>query len=362
MPLLANYGGTLQNWALQQVLKRMGHEPITLRFPAEYQGMSTSRYWLRVYPEQLVRYIAHRLLGRKYDKPELIGQWRKRIVGMERFVTEHINVTDFLPNLTMDDVRRYGVEALVVGSDQIWRPVMYDVVKYYFCGFAKDSSIPRIAYAPSIALYKWPHKEEVTAQLRELIKQFAALSVRESSSVPLLKENLGVDAKWVLDPTMLLTKVDYIDLCESVPLNREPFVFAYFLDITSAKNDLAVKVAEKLGCSIRYLTAGKVAAGDTIEKWLANFRDARYVVTDSFHGTIFSILFNNNFFSIYNMIRGKARMDNLRILTGLNDCFVSEEDIPDLLIEDDNEINYSMVEEKINNMRLFSIDYLEHNL
>ena len=62
--------------------------------------------------------------------PLTIGAWKKSVRGIERFVDEHICVTEYLPNLNMDDVERYGVEAIVVGSDQIWRPVMYDAVKY----------------------------------------------------------------------------------------------------------------------------------------------------------------------------------------------------------------------------------------
>ena len=295
MPLCANYGGTLQNWALQQVLIRMGHEPITLRFPVMYQGMSSLHYWTKVFPMQAMRFVAHKFVGGKYEMPLAIGLWKESVRGMERFVDEHINVTEYLPNLSMDDVRRYGVEALIVGSDQIWRPVMYDAVKYYFLGFTGDSDILRVAYAPSVALDKWPYKEEVTVKLRELIKKFSAVSVREASSVQLVKENLGVDAQWVLDPTMLLKKEDYIDVCKNEPESNEPFVFAYILDMTDEKRQMAEKTAKTLGCGVRYLSADKVKKEDTIEKWLANFRDAKYVITDSYHGTVFSLIFQKQF-------------------------------------------------------------------
>ena len=86
MPLCANYGGTLQNWALQQVLKRMGHEPITLRFPVMYQGMTAMHYWTRVFPMQAARYVAHKFIG-GYEMPLTIGPWKKSVAGMERFVS-----------------------------------------------------------------------------------------------------------------------------------------------------------------------------------------------------------------------------------------------------------------------------------
>lgn len=357
MPLCANYGGTLQNWALQQVLKKIGHEPITLRFPVVYQGMSSVYYWCRVFPMQFARFVAHKFVGGKYEMPPTIGLWKKSVSGMERFVDEHINVTEYLPNLSMDDVRRYGVEALIVGSDQIWRPVMYDAVKYYFLGFTGDSDILRIAYAPSVALDKWPYREGVTVQLRELIKKFSAVSVREESSIKLVKDNLGVDAQWVLDPTMLLEKENYVDVCKNVPKCNEPFVFAYILDMTDDKKAMAEKVARVCGCSVKYLTADRVKEDDTIEKWLANFRDAKFVITDSYHGTVFSLIFQKQFYCFYNTYRGNARMDSLKKISGLNDRFITN-----FIDAMETSIDYTSVEDRVNIMRKSSWDYLEASL
>ena len=354
MPLCANYGGTLQNWALQQVLKKMGHEPITLRFPVMYQGMSSIQYWTKVFPLQAARYIYHKFRGGKYEMPLTIGPWKKSVSGMERFVYEHINVTEYLPKLNMDDVRRYGIDALVVGSDQIWRPVLYDAVKYYFLGFTGDSNILRIAYAPSIALDEWPFKPEVTVQLKELVRNFSVISVREKSSVQLVKDNLGVDAQWVLDPTMLLKMEDYLDLCKDVPISKEPFVFAYILDMTVEKRKMSELAAKEFGCGVKYLSADKVKEGDTIEKWLANFRDAKYVITDSYHGTVFSLIFQKQFYCFFNIMRGNARMDSLKEISGLKDRFVSNS--VNLAAE---KIDFTIVEKKINRMKECSIQFLK---
>lgn len=358
MPLCANYGGTLQNWALQQVLKRMGHEPITLRFPVMYQGMSSLHYWTRVFPMQAARYVAHKFIGGKYEMPLTIGPWKKSVRGMERFVDEYINVTEYLPNLNMDDVRRYGLEALVVGSDQIWRPVKYDAVKYYFLGFTGDSDILRIAYAPSVALEEWPYKPEVTVQLRELVKKFSAVSVREKSSVKLVKDNLGVDAEWVLDPTMLLKKEDYLEVCKDELKNNEPFVFAYILDVSEEKRKMAEQTAKQLGCSVKYLSADKVKESDSIEKWLANFRDAKYIITDSYHGTVFSLIFQKEFYCFYNKYRGNARMDSLKEISGLEERFISEA----VKVGTDRTIDYAKAEERLLRMKAESRRFLEENL
>ena len=357
MPLCANYGGTLQNWALQQVLIRMGHEPITLRFPVVYQGMSLAHYWLKVFPKQALSSFVHIIKGGVYEKPLTMGKWKKSVSGMEQFVDEHINVTEYLPNLNMDDVRRLGIHALIVGSDQIWRPVKYDAVKYYFLGFAKDSDILRIAYAPSVALEEWPYKPEVTALLRELIKKFSAVSVREKSSVQLVKNYLGVDAQWVLDPTMLLKKEDYLEVCKNVPQKEDAFVFAYILDMTKDKWKMVEQTAKQLGCSVRYLSSDKVKADDTIEKWLANFRDAKLVITDSYHGTVFSLLFQKQFYCFFNNYRGNARMESLKEISGLDRRFVNmaKEQL-------DDKIDYDKVEERIEAMRKESLSFLTMSL
>lgn len=353
MPLCANYGGTLQNWALQQVLKKMGHDPITLRFPVMFQGISSLHYWTRVFPIQALRFVAHKFIEGKCEMPLTIGLWKKNVSGMERFVNEHINVTEYLPNLNMDDVRKYGIEALIVGSDQIWRPVMYDAVKYYFLGFTVDSDILRIAYAPSVALDEWPYKEDVTVKLRELIKKFSAVSVREESSVKLIKDNLGVEAQWVLDPTMLLSKEDYLEICKGEPPIEEPFVFAYILDMTEEKQNTIKKIANIQGCSIRILTADKTNENDTIEKWLNYFRDSQYVITDSFHGTVFSLIFQKQFYCFYNNTRGNARIDSLKKITGLDKRFIK-----DSFEELDYSIDYTVVNKKIDIMRNTSMSFL----
>ena len=194
-------------------------------------------------------------------------------------------------------------------------------------------------------------------KLRELIKKFSAVSVREESSVQLVKDNLGVDAQWVLDPTMLLKKEDYLDLCKDVPESNEPSVFAYILDMTDEKRKMAEQIAKTLGCSVLYLSADKVKKEDTIEKWLANFRDAKYVITDSYHGTVFSLIFQKQFYTFYNTYRGNARMDSLKKISGLEDRFVTEP--VDAL---GKEIDYKEIEKEIDRMRKISSDYLQRAL
>lgn len=100
-------------------------------------------------------------------------------------------------------------------------------------------------------------------------------------------------------------------------------MFAYILDMTDEKRQMAENTAKTLGCGVRYLSADKVKKEDTIEKWLANFRDAKYVITDSYHGTVFSLIFQKQFYTFYNTYLGNARMDSLKKISGLEDWFIT---------------------------------------
>ena len=356
MPLCANYGGTLQNYALQKVLTRLGHEPLTLRLATDYQGISKAEYLFVRYPILLAKHIVKRLVGRPTNAPEVYDRWKARVAGMESFVSNHICTTPFLKRITLRDINRYDIQTIVVGSDQIWRPSVLNVLNNYFCSFAKGSGLKRISYAASFALDQWPFDEDMTGKIRQLIKGFSAVSVRESNAVDLCHDNLGVDAQWVLDPTMLLDKEDYCRLCVAVPVSGRRFVLAYLLDKSAEKVKMAELVAKSCGCEVKYIY-GNVSAEDTIENWLASFRDAQYIVTDSFHGTVFSLIFRKQFYCFYNPGRGNGRMDSLKLLTGLNDRFISSS--TELT---EKPIDFLDFTARIETMKQQSIDFLEKEL
>jgi len=127
--------------------------------------------------------------------------------------------------------------------------------------------------------------------------------------------------------------------------------------MTDEKKRMADQTARALGCCVKYLTAEKVQVDDTIEKWLANFRDAKYIITDSFHGTVFSLIFQKQFYCFYNAKRGTARMDSLKKLTGLNGRFIQSTNT-----QLDIDIDYNEVENGINAKRKESVEFLESAL
>ena len=206
-----------------------------------------------------------------------------------------------------------------------------------------------------------------------LAKKFDGLSVREDSGVVLCKTHLGVDAKHVLDPTMLLEKEEYEDV---VNKENEPEsngnLFYYFLDDNAEKQNL-IRAIEH-GCnkvSFNCMPSKKIKNGKEIKniedyiypsptKWLRSFIDADMVVTDSFHGTVFSIIFNKPFWVIYNAHRGNTRFDSLLRLFGLDERIIDISDYSKI------DFNKKFDWDRVNSIRTAkkqeALDFLTNNL
>lgn len=296
-----NYGGILQNYALQKILQSMDCSVVTIF--SEFKQTPLWRYCLSWLKTICLFFTKKR---RKFAR---INR-RKILPFFSSFVAENIN-TERRTHLNLKKLDRLNlVDVLIVGSDQVWRPKYNYKIEDMFLKFAEGLSIKRIAYAASFGVDNWEYTPKQTRVCSKLAKKFDAISVREESGVKLSKDYLGVDATWVLDPTLLLTKEDYLPICEEVPVCNEKYIAVYVLD----ENDVVTTIYEK-EASARGLVVKKFHADSkstlTVPEWLAMFRDASYVVTDSFHGTVFSIIFGKEFKCIYNKDRGSARFDSL---------------------------------------------------
>ncbi len=325
-PLKDNYGGILQNYALQTALRDMGHEPVTLR---------SDRYPLWRWPLSLGK----TLLGRSGDfmtfPPLARAKERRRAGGMLAFIERHIRLGKSRSRYCRGDIGRYGLDALIVGSDQTWRPKYNASIPDMFLRFAAGAGVIRLAYAASFGTSVWELTPRQTALCRKLVKDFRAVSVREDSGVGLCRDHLGCDAEWVLDPTFLLTPDRYAALCADIP-RESPYLFAYLLDITPEKRAYVESVAGKLGLGMRILEAGRaVCSDDSPERWLAAFRDAAFVITDSFHGTAFAVNFGRPFITFTNAHRGNARFDSLARDFGIGHRILSEVPSPGAAMPED---------------------------
>lgn len=343
---LLNYGGIIQNYALQQVLKKLGHEPITFEHDTCYSPL---RWFLRLLKSIITNHSLKNLPQYPY----------KGRVGHKNFIDfiikniDSVTIRDFGPNLT----NKHGIEAYIVGSDQVWRPAFNLGPRIFnmFLDFVPDA-IRKISYAASFGVNEWEFDKEQTLRCKELAQRFDAISVREESGIALCKKYLNVNAIQVLDPTLLLNKEDYMHVCENIP-KEKGHIFAYSLVEKHNVMNVANKIATEKKLTITHLEAGdKVKENDCIEKWIAEFRDAEYIVTDSFHGMVFSIIFNKPFYIITNASGGNTRYVSLLKQLGIEDRIVFDG------ILSNNPIQWDKVNNRLQSLKDKSTEFLTKNL
>lgn len=314
LPLDNNFGGNLQRYALVKILQGMGHE-VECIFLYPYYNLP----WYKIpysYPKRLIK----KVLG-KNSMPILME--KKRILQAEKetnltllFYNKYIPHTEKITTIKeLKRITKDKYDAFIVGSDQVWRPCMTSQLKIenYFFDFLEHRSIKRIAYAVSLGT-DIPYKTALIKKLSPLYQSFNSVSVRENSALELFKTYgwKKPEAKWVLDPTMLLSSDHYISLIESSDTVNytKGKIFCYILD-KSEKTD-KIRDEKKRTLGLEYYEMGlHDSVTVSIEQWLCNIWQSKFVITDSFHGVVFSILFNRPFVFLGNEERGNARIESL---------------------------------------------------
>lgn len=361
-PLHNNYGGLLQNFALQTVLKGLGHEVHTINI----KGRETAKF--RRYTSILKR-TAQRLLGQEVRVRTWPTAKESAIISQHtrEFMQKNIITTELYSSKVDEKLLdNYMFEAYLVGSDQVWRPKYSPQLPTYFLDFLENNpDVIKIAYAASFGVDDWEFTNKQTKEFSKLLKQFNAVSVREDSAVELCKNYFGVEATQLLDPTMLLGSDVYTSLVVKEKIEKSPGnLFTYILDKSDEKIQIIDNIAFKYGFQSfsvmpekSFFEPGRKDIHDCVypppEKWIRGFIDAEFVVTDSFHGTVFSILFNKPFISIANKGRGLTRFTSLLKLFQLEDrlIFSSDDLILDVLKEIDwGKINTILIQEKEKSM------------
>ncbi len=370
-PLWNNYGALLQAWALQRVIEKAGFDVVTDRFPKRFNS-----FWFNAC-DTAKRTVAHYLLKRRSVNPfprrESRKEWKEMSKHTSRFVESNIKTIDFFEGNTKPRQELIdSFDTFVIGSDQVWRRD-YGRVESYFCDFDLADRAKKIAYAASFGLSKWQYNSQETERLRLLAKRFAALSVRESDAVELCEKYLDTKATNVLDPTLLLESNDYIELIEkSGEVLPQGGMMTYILDKTPRKLALQKQLEEELQLKSFSIMPERVLGRDTrhfdarcvypaVEKWIEGFWKADFVLTDSFHGTVFAIIFRKPFAVVANPDRGLSRFVSLLSLYGLESRLLSEQsDISFEMLK--QPIDYTAVENKLSLERVRSLQFLIGNL
>ena len=335
LPLNSNYGGVLQAFALQTILKRMGHDvlEIELKKNLRWQYPPLWKMPLSFGKRFLLKYIV-----RRKNQKIFLERYERMIYPLLvhdifDFISKYIN--QFKVDKFIDCKGKF--DAFVCGSDQIWRYKYYpffegDIANVYF-KFLGDDSCKRIAYAASFGTDNWEYPAKETAECKKMIQKFDAVSVREETGVKLCSTYYDIKAKHVLDPTMLLSKDDYVDLIEKsdVPKSKGN-LFCYILDNTDEKMNVVKNIEKQRHLSSFFMNGDcgnwtedlEKRIQPPVESWLRAFYDSEFIVTDSFHACVFSILFHKQFLVIGNKERGLARIYSLLSMFGLEDRLTSD--------------------------------------
>lgn len=305
-----NYGQTLQAYALQKVVLDMGYDVAHVCFGSN-------------------RGVERSIISILKDFKNYNSEQRKIQKKFDSFIKENMRITKKLN--TDIDVQNYilknNPDFLICGSDQVWNP--YNVHPFYYLANIGSKDTNRIAYAVGTCDERRKSKFLEYTNVEMWIKQINHLFVREYSGKKILSELYGIESEVVLDPTLLLSGEEWI---QSLQLKEDigNYILCYAFHLTDSQKIILKERSEKLGYPIRY---GNVLIGDKRKKdcwspqdFLEAILNAKEVYTDSFHGTVFSILFHKNFmvFDNGNDINSDPyynidRMNTLLKLIGLED-------------------------------------------
>lgn len=376
LPLHTNYGGILQCYALQTVLEGMGHQVTVINRRWARPGMKLLAMRFASLAKCMVRKC---LMGRRdialcnpwaenYSIRKLSDSAMKRNSEMKRFINEYIHSTK--PLRSSEELRNFFTsntfDCIVVGSDQVWREIYSPCIEDFFLGFLpEDDKRLKITYAASFGTADTPISEEHLKNCIPLAKRFSSISVRERSGVEIMKDTFGLDATLHLDPTLLLSAGQYKFPVKNV---EKGCLVSYILDETADKDAILQDVSEALNLKNKKLRLNTPSQDDdvvlpSIEEWLSSFANADFVVTDSFHGCVFSIINHKPFIAIANRDRGLERFTSLLSTFGLmNRLIWGHEDFisnKTLLFQP---IDYTNVNNKLHEIKQESVDYLENHL
>ncbi|MFI3316820.1 MAG: polysaccharide pyruvyl transferase family protein [Rikenellaceae bacterium] len=364
LPLHTNYGGVLQAYALWYSLHNMGHEPylIDCRVDPRYANL------IKRPAASILRFLSVCLPPLAPRLKPLETQMRADKVlirsNIEPFIRRNIPLRHYL---NYRSISKSDFDAIVVGSDQVWRPEYFRPISSAYLDFAKGWSIKRIAYAASFGVDIWEYSESQTRKCSDLLSRFDAVSLRESSGVEMCAKHLKHSAVEVLDPTLILSKDIYLKLIagSSDEMPKQGGLMVSFLDSTPDKQAAVDAISTRYGVETFSVNSRvedrnapiKERIQPPVEQWLSGFASADYVITDSYHACIFAIIFNKPFVAYANPQRGYTRF--LSLLSRLGLAGQLFESSSELNIDRCFEIDWGQVNEKLNDLKSESLNFLQ---
>lgn len=229
------------------------------------------------------------------------------------FIKKHVNLIEI--KNSFDELKRNDFDYLMVNSDQTWVNVTPNYLPDIgFLKFAENWNISKFIYGASYPLYEWRYSKEFSKNMSLLLKKIEGISVREFPTINLAKKHFGVTPEFVLDPTLLIDKEYYLDLIKNYEGDFNSsinYLCVYQLDNSTRIKKFIYKSAKALKLKIYRVNLQKP---NYIEDFLKCIYSSKAVITDSYHGTIFSIIFEKPFISFINNHRGNTRFRTLKYI------------------------------------------------
>lgn len=352
----SNYGGILQAVALSHVLEEKGHEVFFLN-----KNRSLPK-WKKIIFKALELIPGQNIKNKRKDKikSDILAPFVKS--NLPSRVRDIITVEDFQHVVNND-----FLDSIVVGSDQVWRyryinDGFYEV---FFLPVGSASNVKKIAYAASFGKDSWEAPNEVE-NVKKLLRDFDFISVREDSGSRICSHVFDVDVdgvEVVVDPTLLVDTEFYNRFLNKKENVAKKYISTYLLDKTERKEKVVNFVKNSTvrdENQVIDLSEKKDFSYYTVEEWLQGLYDSSFVVTDSFHGMLFSVIFEKDFLVINNSKRGSSRFVSFLKAVGL-ECRIVDED-EELTSKFFSSINYDEVNNKLNYMRYNSRGFIDKAL
>lgn len=354
-----NYGNRLQNNALKYTIEKLGYEVDTVIIESDKNEESTERFKSLTF-KKIVRALSRRIIpSKRKERSEEIKITKERTQYFKEYSER--NLSEKTNNLSSENSQKFidGYSYFITGSDQVWNPVEYDKLPVFFLTFTDKRK--RLSYAPSISLEELPKGLE--EEYKDWLEGISTLSIREEAGAKIIKRLTGRDAPVLVDPTMLLTKQEWLSFSKRASNRPDtPYLLTYFLGgPTDETRKKLQKIANEKRMTI--INLGDITDKETYKTGPSEFLDyinnASAFFTDSFHGVVFSIIFQTPFI-VYERISSGPSMYS-RIETIL-DKFTMRNREAKGFNEDIFSMNFSGTNEVLEREYEKSINYLKDAL
>ena len=346
-----NYGAVLQCYATQEFLRSKGHDVEVINYRPEYLLRPYRIFRKRVKYHGVVLSYIKNLIKELIVFPARCRRWR----GFQSFINNRLCLSK--PIYDVSSIPS-DYDVYLVGSDQVWNPIITEGLDgVYFCDFSFEKGGKKyLSYAASMETTSLD--SETRLFFNGKLNSFDAIGVREEYMKSLLSSFTNRPIRQVLDPT-LMVPIDIWDKFVSQPIVQDKYVLVYQVQYNEKTLLIAHHIAKQISAKVVTILADvkyETRWGrkeDTPEDFVNMFRNAACVVTTSFHGTAFSLIFNKPFYTVRLNFGWDTRSTSLLNQIGLQDRLLDVTSIPEF-----TEIDYSKVNPKLERLRQESQDFL----